>query len=73
MQIFDHPNMVNFTCPICGTADDRPCGLVRIDDTEQNGIMEARQYHIDCIDLREARSKTHAAETVVYHAFDRVD
>ena len=52
MRPFDHPNMTNFECPICHTADDKPVVLVGIDGTEDGGIMQAEQVHIECIELR---------------------
>jgi len=56
MRIFDHPNMVNFVCPICGKADDKPVCLIPIwgtNSAESRLTFEARQYHIECIDLCE--------------------
>jgi hypothetical protein len=53
MRIFDHPNMANFTCPVCGTADDTPVVLVAIQRTIRGGIAEARQYHVGCLGLVE--------------------
>ena len=54
MKVFDHPNTyTKFVCPICGTGDDKPVVLIPIDGTEKDGIMEARQYHLDCIKLTE--------------------
>lgn len=51
MRVFDHPNINNFRCPICGTADDKPVVLIGIAGTERGGIAEATQFHLDCIDL----------------------
>lgn len=56
MRIFDHPNMVNFVCPICGKSDDKPVCLIPIWGTnseESKHTFEAHQYHVDCIDLCE--------------------
>jgi hypothetical protein len=53
MRVFDHPNMHNFKCPICHTSDDKPVVLVGIGGTESDGNMEARQYHLECIELTE--------------------
>ena len=55
MRVFEHPNLENFKCPICGTSDDKPVVLVAIDGTEKGRNMEARQYHIECIDLVEMK------------------
>lgn len=52
MRVFDHPNMTGgFICPICGKGTDAPVTLIGIRGTERDRIMEARQYHIDCIEL----------------------
>ena len=49
MNIFDHPNLNNFSCPICKTNADKPVILVPIPDTEDGNIAEAQQYHWDCV------------------------
>lgn len=54
MRIFEHPNFgPGVKCPICKTRDDRPVVLVPIHGTRDGSIMEARQYHVDCIELTE--------------------
>lgn len=45
---FNHPNMTNFTCPVCKTAEDKPVILVAIPGTEDGNIVEAQQFHFDC-------------------------
>ncbi len=68
MRVFDHPNMTGgFTCPICGTGDDKPVVLIGISETKKGNIMEARQYHLDCIDLTEHDGG--GAETFVLMGF----
>jgi len=47
-QIFDHPNPINFKCPICGTQADAPVVLIPIPGTEEDGIVECRQVHAEC-------------------------
>lgn len=54
MKVFDHPNMEGFQCPICKTNADKPVVLIGIAGTEDEGIIEARQYHLDCINLIES-------------------
>jgi len=39
-------------CPICGTHDEKPCTLVAIDGTADDGIEEATRVHVDCLCLR---------------------
>jgi len=53
MKVFERPNLNGFICPICGTAEDKPVVLVEIEGTQKGNIAEARQYHIDCIQLTE--------------------
>jgi hypothetical protein len=53
MRPFEHPNMDNFKCPICGTNEDKPVVLVGISGTEEGCNIRARQYHLGCIELME--------------------
>jgi len=50
MRVFDHPNMENFKCPVCGTNDDKPVVLIGIAGTEEDHIMQAEQVHLDCLE-----------------------
>jgi hypothetical protein len=36
-------------CPICGTTDDKPAILLQIDGTEDDGLVECMQVHLDCV------------------------
>lgn len=36
-------------CPICGTADERPCMLVTDSDKGRAGCSEAHPVHLDCL------------------------
>lgn len=58
MRTFEHPNKKNFICPICKTQEDKPVVLVAILGTEKDGIVQARQYHLDCIHLTETTIAT---------------
>ena len=51
MRIFDHPTMDGFTCPICGTSEDKPVTLVGVVGTQEGNNIGAIQYHIDCLHL----------------------
>ncbi len=51
MRVFEHPNMANFLCPICGRDTDEPVVLVSTGGRDKTGIMKAVQVHLDCIDL----------------------
>lgn len=56
MRTFDHFNKHGAPCPICGTHDDKPPVLISIDGTEDDGISEALQVHLECIQLRVRRN-----------------
>lgn len=52
MRVFEHPNVTGgFACPICGTGENKPVVLIGTAGTKEGHIMEARQYHLDCIEL----------------------
>ena len=51
MKVFDHPNMLNFLCPICKTAEDKPVVLVEIGGTREGYKAKAEQIHLACIEL----------------------
>lgn len=52
MRVFEHPNMSNdWVCPICRFPVDHPVVLVKIFGTEDDGIVEAEQVHVHCLDL----------------------
>ena len=52
MRIFDHPSE-NFICPICGTNEDKLVTLIPIAGKNNGLTYEARQYHVDCIQVFE--------------------
>lgn len=52
MKAFDHFNTAGAPCPVCGTREDKPAVLVGKDGTAKDGIEEALQIHLDCIELR---------------------
>ena len=52
MRTFEHPNTSNgWKCPICKTDKDMPVVLIGITGTEDDGIIQAEQFHLDCIGL----------------------
>ncbi len=58
MRAFKGPNLSGgWKCPICGTSDDKEVVLIGVDGTEDDGIMEGHQYHLDCIELMEYNLK----------------
>jgi hypothetical protein len=44
----EHPSV----CPVCGTARDQETVLIEIVGTAKDGIAEAKQVHLECLDLR---------------------
>ncbi len=66
MRVFDEPNLGGgWTCPICGTAENKPVVLVGISGTEQGRNMQAEQVHLDCIDLRMIYRPDHGVRALV--------
>jgi hypothetical protein len=56
MRVFDHPNLLNdWKCKICGTGIDKPIVLIGIEGTEDGRNIQADQYHLHCIDLKEIK------------------
>ena len=48
MHQFQHPNMTNFSCPVCATSADYPVVLIAVPGTQQGNIVEAKQVHTEC-------------------------
>jgi len=54
MRIFKKPNLGNdWHCPICGTKAVEEVVLIGVQGTEDGGNIEAKQYHLSCIELTE--------------------
>jgi len=52
MRIFKEPNLSNnWKCPICRTNKKEEVILIGIIGTEEDSIMQAEQFHLNCIDL----------------------
>jgi len=70
VRIFKHPNVSNeWVCPICGTADDKPVTLIGISGTERDNIMQAEQFHIDCLSLNSLHLND-VDEHLIYMRYD---
>ncbi len=52
MKVFDKPNPTCFTCPICGTSDEKPVTPMGVSGTEEGLSIQAIQVHIECLDLQ---------------------
>ena len=52
MKIFKHGNFTNgSTCFICGGTQDGPVTLIGVVGTQVGYNMEAKQAHVDCLEL----------------------
>ena len=53
MQIFNHFNCngKQTECPVCKKNDDKPVVLIGINGTQEDGIIQAVQVHVDCVEL----------------------
>lgn len=52
MKVFKSFNQSNEdVCPICGTNEEKETVLIGIVGTEDGGNMEAKQFHLACINL----------------------
>ena len=71
MHIFDHPNFQGgFECPICKTSEDKAVVLIGILGTEEGSIMQARQYHVGCLELIEQTfDKAGGKEVLVFQRY----
>jgi hypothetical protein len=67
MRLFDHfPQKDKVHCPLCGTADDRPCFPLPIDGTEQDDVCESTLVHADCIREQLDSFRYNRDEGIVY-------
>jgi hypothetical protein len=58
MRTFDHPNTSNgWKCPICQTDKDMPVVLIGIQGTQEGNIVQAEQFHLECIELTFLKSE----------------
>lgn len=52
MRVFKTFNQVSDTpCPICKTKDLREVVLIGIQGTQEDKIIEAAQFHLDCLEF----------------------
>ena len=51
-RIFEGFNQVGPPCPVCGTKADQPTVLVPIENTQKGNLVECRQVHRECFDLK---------------------
>jgi len=52
MKIFKNPNLSGgWKCPICKESKLGEVVLVGINGTQEDGLMQAEQIHLECIDL----------------------
>lgn len=53
-------------CPICRTNDDGECFLIPIDDTEEDGNVEAQPVHIECMKTYAGKFRLNREIGVIY-------
>lgn len=70
MNIFDHPNMFNFKCPICGTNEDKPVTLIPIEGTREGNKSEVKQVHVECLDLTFVRGNKDGLTTWIVQTLE---
>ena len=51
MRIFEEGNWTTDKCPVCGTDKEGPVVLISIKGTNEGYISEARQVHLNCLEL----------------------
>jgi hypothetical protein len=52
MKIFQNANIAcDWECPICHKNINKPVALIRIFGTQDGNNIEAKQIHVDCIEL----------------------
>ena len=52
MRTFKHFNKSGKdVCPICKTNDDKETVLIGVNGTQEGHNMQAKQFHLECIDL----------------------
>ena len=50
MRTFKHPNLSNnWKCSICNTNEDKEVLLIGINGTQDDGTIQAEQFHADCV------------------------
>ena len=51
MRVFKHFPKKE-ACPICKTNKDKECVLIGINSTEEDNIIQAQVFHLNCLELR---------------------
>lgn len=73
MRSFPLPNLCNnWKCPICGKNTEEPVVLIPIEGTEEEGLMQAEQFHVSCINLvyrKPSSSVSSATYHIIYMGF----
>ena len=71
MRVFEHPNLTDFKCPICGTSEDKEVVLIGIDGTKEGNNIQAEQFHLDCLELRTVSLTTVEGVSLIVQEFVR--
>jgi hypothetical protein len=73
VRVFRDFNATTGPCPICGNSQHGEAVLVRKDGTARDGIEEATQVHLACLNLRIVAPwrKGKEGEWLIYQIFDK--
>ena len=73
MRTFGEPNVDGgWKCPICGTNEKKEVVLIGIDGTEEGNTLRAKQFHIDCLELRTDDEEACGGEKMLYMFYREV-
>ena len=75
MKIFKKANWYvpgTKSCPICGTKKEGAVVLIGISGTEEDNTVEARQVHLECLDLMIVNTMNAAKpkSRIIYQTFE---
>ncbi|MDD5355118.1 MAG: hypothetical protein PHY56_01050 [Candidatus Omnitrophica bacterium] len=75
MRVFKHGNWEipeTPPCPICGTKKEGEVVLIPISGSNEEGSLnyEARQIHLECLDLMLLPKDQDGGATIIYQAFE---
>lgn len=67
MRVFEHMNTSNGDkCPVCLTNEDKPVVLVAIEGTFKDGLHQAIQIHMDCLELTYSKDNLNDTRGFIY-------
>jgi len=58
VKILEKPNLENdWKCPVCGTFEEKPVGLIPVSEIENLSGLQPVQIHVECINLKFVKSE----------------